>query len=133
MGGWVTGDPLGARLELLVRAANHDLPIVSAAFARVAGKLQTTESDVSGAFWRPAEFEGGGADKHVAAVAKFAGIVIDCVKSAEHSIELTADALRIAAQEYSRTDQQAGRALTDLMKGDRAEDGSEIPDLKLPL
>lgn len=137
MTNYATGQVLGARLELLVRAANYDLPIVSAAFARVVANVQTTQSDVSGAFWRPSEFGGGaGADKHVAVVSDFAGVILDCVKNAEHSVELTAEALRLAAQEYARSDHAAGDELKNLMSSDYAQDGDRkvpIPDIKLPL
>ncbi|MEN3614513.1 hypothetical protein AAH979_33855 [Plantactinospora sp. ZYX-F-223] len=50
---------------------------------------------------------------------------------------LTADALRLAAQEYARSDAEARGALQDLMRTDYMTDGNgkrrDIPNIELPL
>ncbi|MGX7673859.1 hypothetical protein [Plantactinospora sp. DSM 117369] len=132
-----SGQRLGAKLEEFVRAANGELPIVEAAFRRVLGKLQNSQYMVSTAFLRHPNFGGGGGDKHTAVVDEFAEVIAACVREAEESVRLTADALRLAAQEYARSDAEARGALQDLMRDDYMTDGNgkrrDIPNIELPL
>ncbi|NUR73712.1 MAG: hypothetical protein HOU81_23095 [Hamadaea sp.] len=137
MGNYLSGQQLGARLEELVRAANAEMPVVQAAFNRVLGKVQYAHDNLSAAFTRPADFGGGGGDKHLSAISQIGDVIAGCVKEAEQNVELTAEALRLAAAEYARTDQAAGTELRNLMANDYTEDGSgrkvPIPDIKLAL
>ncbi|MCP2322000.1 hypothetical protein HDA40_000507 [Hamadaea flava] len=137
MGNYLSGQLLGARLEDLVRAANAEMPVVQAAFYRVQGKVQYAADNVAAAFTRPADFEGGGGDKHAEVISQLGDIIAGCVKEAGHNVELTAEALRLAAQEYARTDQAAGTELRKLMSNDYTQDKSgnkvSIPDIKLAL
>ncbi|MFD0970603.1 hypothetical protein [Plantactinospora endophytica] len=132
-----SGERLGAKLQEFVRAANGELPIVEAAFRRVLDKLQNSQYMMSTAFLRHPNFGGGGGDKHTAVVEQFAETIAECVSKAEERVSLTGDALRLAAQEYSRADDGARTELQKLMRNDytmnKANERRDIPNIELPL
>jgi hypothetical protein len=131
---YLSGTVLGARLEDLVRVANGHLQLVEDAYQRIYDKLADVQYRVSTTFVRHADFGGGGGDKHAADAQDFAETLGAYIRESQESISLTGDALRIAAQEYARTDDAASDELKRLMKTDVLEHNGKqqpIPDLPL--
>jgi hypothetical protein len=111
-----SGRDLGIDLYELWIAGENLLPEVADQFAEAGKQFALTESQ-NGYFWRPAEFSGGGYGPMHAAFADLRQTLAAVFRDSQGNLELAGHALKMAADEYARTDKAAADQFT-AMKSD---------------
>jgi hypothetical protein len=117
-----SGTELGADLYELWRAGTDNLPSVAAVYRAASGHVAGTDSGLPYAFMRPDRFGGG---TYGPVYAPWRGLRDELEKilsDTATSLELTGEALRLAAAEYARTDSAAADELNRL-RGTSGEPG----------
>ena len=107
-----TGEELGADCADLWEAGHYELKPLGAQFRDAAAKLAQTE-DGEYNFWRDSKL--GGPYGPVRPVwADFCDDVFDVLRQTAENLELTGDALVLAANEYANSDDVARRKFEEL-------------------
>ncbi|GII21756.1 hypothetical protein [Planosporangium mesophilum] len=123
-----TGEELGADCVDLWQAGNYELKPLGAQFRDAAAQLARTE-ECEYNFWRDTKL--GGPYGPVRQVwADFRDEVVDILRQTAENLELTGDALILAANRYADTDEDAKRTFTDLKPAvieAHKDDGMEPP------
>ncbi|HEY2947409.1 MAG TPA: hypothetical protein VGJ53_03265 [Micromonosporaceae bacterium] len=107
-----SSDELGAELYELWFAGERRLPAIAEEFATAASRVGGSMNGES-AFWRPSELSGPyGAAR--GPWVSFRDEVYDILKETADNLDLTGEALSLAAREYAKTDRAAAAKLEQL-------------------
>jgi hypothetical protein len=118
-----SGDELGAELYELWFAGERRLPAIANEFTSAASRLNGSMSGET-VLWRPPELSGPyGAAR--GPWASFRDDVYDILRETADNLDLTGEALSLAAREYAKTDSAAAAKLEQLKK---QNDDVQIPD-----
>jgi hypothetical protein len=127
-----SGKDLGADLYLLYRAGRDNLPSVAAEFANANRAVSATHDNLEAAFRRSDHFGGGAYGPVYSAWTGLRDELQRVLGDTAVNLELTGEALCLAATEYAKTDAGAAAEFNRLICDNGDVKPVDVPSVQYP-